>query len=110
MIVSAPVLLDKVCGGPGQCSEGVLTYQCMVLGSSSKGGTETQVFSYCFRSAGSFGSDGRVTHVNTAERSEALVTGGGAVGRPVMLPSKAHRFLLLVPPSLHGESSCVEGS
>lgn len=62
MVVSAPVLLDKVCG-PGQCSEGVPTYQRMDLGGgcSRNGEIGTQVPSSSLESSGSFGLGGRMT-------------------------------------------------
>jgi hypothetical protein len=54
MVVSAPVLLDKVCG-PGQCPEGVPTYQRKDLGGSRNGEIGTQVPSSSLESSGSFG-------------------------------------------------------
>lgn len=78
---------------------GVPTYQCMDLGSNSKGEIGTQVLSYNLRSGGSFGSGGRMTHTRTDED-----TGNSwwAVGCPVMLPSKARHLMvfLLVLPSM----------
>lgn len=67
---------------------GVPTYQCMDLGSSSKGEIGTQVLSYNLRS-----------HTRT---DEGTGNSWWAVGCPVTLPSKARHLMvfLLVLPSM----------
>lgn len=72
MAISAPVFLAKVSGGPGQCSEGVFTYQCIDFGSHSEEHIGTQVLSSSLKSGGSLGPGGRLAHTRTAECSEEL--------------------------------------
>lgn len=73
----------------------------MDLGSGSKGEIGTQVLSCSLRFGGSLGSDGGMTHVKTAESSEALVTGGGLWG--VQSCCQAKHIVFSACPSLHGE-------